>query len=62
MRAPNIDGLEMTLDTGQIVRFGRAELLEEKIRALGAILDDVAGSEVVLIDVRVPGFPVVRID
>ena len=62
MRAPNIDGLEMALDTGQIVRFGRAELLEEKIRALGAILDDVAGSEVVLIDVRVPGFPVVRID
>ncbi len=62
MRAPNVDGLEMSLDTGQIVRFGRAEQLEEKIRALGAILDDVAGSEVLFIDVRVPGFPVVRID
>ena len=62
MDAPDEDGLEMLLDTGQTVRFGRAELLEEKIRALGAILDDVAGSEVVLIDVRVPGFPVVRID
>jgi cell division protein FtsQ len=62
MRAPDIEGLEMTLDTGEVVRFGRAEQLEEKIRALGAILDDVAGSEVVLIDVRVPGFPVVRID
>jgi hypothetical protein len=62
MDAPDEDGLEMLLDTGEIVRFGRAELLEEKIRALGAILDDVAGSEVVLIDVRVPGFPVVRID
>jgi cell division septal protein FtsQ len=62
MDAPDEDGLEMVLDTGQVVRFGRAEQLEEKIRALGAILDDVAGSEVVLIDVRVPGFPVVRID
>jgi len=62
MRAPNVDGLEMVLDTGQVVRFGRAEQLEEKVRALGAILDDVAGSEVLLIDVRVPGFPVVRID
>lgn len=62
MDAPDEDGLELLLDTGQTVRFGRAEFLEEKIRALGAILDDVAGSEVVLIDVRVPGFPVVRID
>jgi len=62
MRAPNVDGLELQLDTGQNVRFGRAEQLEEKIRALGAILDDVAGSEVFVIDVRVPGFPVVRID
>lgn len=62
MRAPDPDGLELTLDDGMIVRFGRAELLEEKIRALGAVLDDVAGSEVTLVDVRVPGFPVVRID
>jgi cell division septal protein FtsQ len=62
MDAPDEDGLELSLDTGQVVRFGRAEQLEEKIRALGAILDDVAGSEIVLIDVRVPGFPVVRID
>jgi cell division septal protein FtsQ len=62
MDAPDEDGLELLLDTGQVVRFGRAEQLEEKVRALGAILDDVAGSEVVLIDVRVPAFPVVRID
>jgi cell division protein FtsQ len=62
MDAPDEDGLEIALDTGQTVRFGRAERLEEKVRALGAILDDVAGSEVVLIDVRVPEFPVVRID
>jgi cell division septal protein FtsQ len=62
MHAPDVDGLEITLDTGEVVRFGRADQLEAKVRALGAILDDVAGSEVVLIDVRVPGFPVVRID
>jgi cell division protein FtsQ len=62
VRAPDEDGLELVLDGAPVVRFGRAEMLEEKVRALGVILDDVAGSEVTLIDVRVPSFPVVRID
>lgn len=62
LRAPDEDGLEIVLDEGPVVRFGRAEMMEEKVRAMGAILDDVAGSEVTLIDVRVPGFPVIRID
>lgn len=62
MRAPDEDGLELTLDDGLVVRFGRADQLEEKIRALGAVLDDVGGTEVTVVDVRVPGFPVVRID
>jgi cell division septal protein FtsQ len=62
MRAPDEDGLELVLEDAPMVRFGRADLMEDKIRALGAILDDVVGSEVTLIDVRVPGFPVVRID
>ena len=62
MRAPDADGLELTLDDGIVVRFGRAELMEEKVRALGAVLDDVAGTEVTVVDVRVPGFPVVRVD
>lgn len=62
MRAPDTDGLELTLDDGIVVRFGRAELMEEKVRALGAVLSDVEGTEVTLVDVRVPGFPVVRID
>jgi cell division septal protein FtsQ len=62
MEAPDEDGLELVLDDGMVVRFGRAELVEEKIRALGAVLDDVAGTEVTLVDVRVPSFPVVRID
>lgn len=62
MAAPDEDGLELTLDDGMVVRFGRAELMEEKVRALGAVLDDVAGTEVTLVDVRVPGFPIVRVD
>lgn len=62
MDAPDEDGLELVLLDAPVVRFGRAEMMEAKVRAMGAILDDVAGSEVILIDVRVPGFPVVRID
>lgn len=62
MTAPDEDGLEIVLVDGLIVRFGRAEMLEEKVRAMGVVLDDVAGTEVSLIDVRVPSFPVVRID
>lgn len=62
MDAPDEDGLELVLLDAPVVRFGRAEMMEEKVRAMGAILDDVSGSEVILIDVRVPAFPVVRID
>lgn len=62
MRAPDEDGLELVLEDAPVVVFGRSEQLDEKVRALGAILDDVAGSDVTLVDVRVPGFPVVRAD
>jgi cell division septal protein FtsQ len=62
VRAPDEDGLELVLEGAPVVRFGRAEMMEEKIRAMGEILVDVVGSEVTLIDVRVPGFPVVRVD
>lgn len=41
------------------VRFGRAERLDEKVRALGTILGDLAGAEVAVIDVRSPTAPVV---
>lgn len=61
-RAPDEDGLVLVLDSGLLVRFGRAEMLEEKIRAIGGLLDDIAGSAVTSIDVRVPSFPVVGID
>lgn len=62
IRAPDEDGLELLLRDAPVVRFGRAERLEEKVRALGVILDDVAGSEVTLVDIRAPDFPVVRFD
>lgn len=62
VRAPDEDGLELILIDAPVVRFGRAEQLEDKVRAMGAILEDVAGSEITVIDVRVPGVPVFRID
>ena len=48
------------LDGGVRVRFGGANRLEEKARALGAVLEDVAQTPVELIDVRAPSSPVVR--
>lgn len=62
MDAPDLDGLVLILDEGPEVLFGRAERIEEKVRAMGIVLDDVAGSEVTVIDVRVPDVPVVRSD
>jgi len=52
-------GLELVLVSGVTVRFGRAERMEEKIRVIGAVLGDIAGSDVTMIDVRVPSVPVV---
>ncbi len=62
LRAPDDVGLELELASGVTVRFGRAERIEEKVRAIGAVLDDIAGSEVTVIDVRVPSVPVVSAD
>lgn len=60
--APSPDELELVLDSGVRVRFGRAEDLAEKVRALGAVLADTADSAVTVIDVRVPGVPTIRTD
>lgn len=62
LRAHDEDGLALELADGPVILFGRAEQLEEKVRAAGAVLADVADSPVTLIDVRVPDLPVVRID
>jgi cell division protein FtsQ len=53
------DELDLHLRSGVEVRFGRAERVDEKVRALGAVLDDVAEAEVAVIDVRAPSAPVV---
>jgi cell division protein FtsQ len=53
------DELTLRLRSGVDVRFGRAERVDEKVRALGAVLDDVAEAEVAIIDVRAPSAPVV---
>lgn len=53
------DDLVLRLDSGPQVRFGRAERIDEKVRALGVILEDVGDAEVSEIDVRAPSAPVV---
>lgn len=53
------DELDLWLRDGRRVRFGRAERIDEKARALGAVLEDLGATEVAYIDVRAPGAPVV---
>lgn len=53
------DDLELVLADTMRVRFGRAMRVPEKARALGALLEDAAGSGARMIDVRAPGNPVV---
>ena len=62
LRAPDEEGFELVLASGVRVRFGRATDLAAKVRALGAVLADTAGSGVTVIDVRVPAVPTVRTD
>lgn len=53
------DELALRLTDGTLVRFGRADRVDEKARALGAILEDLQGREVAEIDVRAPSRPTV---
>jgi cell division protein FtsQ len=53
------DDLDLELDDGTLVHLGRAERMDEKARALGAVLEDLDGRPVAAIDVRAPGRPVV---
>jgi cell division protein FtsQ len=55
------DELSLILIDGIEVRFGRAERVDEKVRALGAVLADVAGTDVAVIDVRAPRAPAVAL-
>jgi cell division protein FtsQ len=57
--ARGADELTLELASGIEVRFGRAERVDEKVRALGAVLGDIGDTPVEVIDVRAPGAPVV---
>lgn len=52
------DQADLVLRGGTVVRFGRADRIDEKARALGALLAQVEGP-VTAIDVRAPSNPVV---
>lgn len=54
------DEVDLVLDNGVLVRFGRADRLDEKVRALEALLSDVRDVPMTAIDVRAPATPVVR--
>ncbi len=58
-RARGEDELTLELEEGTRVRFGPADRLDEKVRALGAVLEDAADADVTEIDVRAPSAPVV---
>ena len=51
--------LVLHLASGVEVRFGRAERMDEKIRALGAVLADVGSTPIRVVDVRAPRAPTV---
>lgn len=51
--------LVLRLESGVRVRFGRADRVDEKVRALGVILEDIGDAEVSEIDVRPASAPVV---
>ncbi len=53
------DDLELHLRDGTVVRFGRAERIDEKVRSLGAVLGDLGETDVEIVDVRAPSAPVV---
>lgn len=50
---------DLILHSGARVRFGDARRLDEKVRALGAVLEDLGDVPVSIIDVRAPASPAV---
>lgn len=55
-----VDDVDAVLTSGITVRLGSADRLDEKARALGAVLEDLGAEPVGTIDVRAPRAPVVR--
>lgn len=60
--APGADRLVLELRRGVSIDFGRAERVDEKIRAIGAVLADLGDREIAVVDVRAPSRPVVMVD
>ncbi len=59
IEARSAEDVDLLLASGTRVRMGRADLLAEKVRSLGALLEELAGERVAVIDVRAPRNPVV---
>lgn len=53
------EDLDLQLRSGVTVRFGRADRIDEKVRALGVVLEDLESTEVTSVDVRAPARPAV---
>lgn len=59
VEAAGAEQLELLLTDGTLVRWGDAERADEKARALGAVLEDIDGTAVGIIDVRAPSAPTI---
>lgn len=57
--ASGADELTLVLHRAVRVRFGRAERIDEKVRAIGVVLEDLGDTPVDHVDVRAPSAPVV---
>ncbi|MEX2324672.1 MAG: FtsQ-type POTRA domain-containing protein [Nitriliruptoraceae bacterium] len=59
--AQSADSLTLFLERGPRgeleIRFGRAERIDEKVRAIGVVLADVGDTDVAVLDVRAPSTP-----
>lgn len=53
------DDLRLVLEDGVVVRWGDATRTDEKARAVGAVLEDLGGRTVSVVDVRAPMAPTV---
>jgi cell division protein FtsQ len=53
------EDLVLRLESGVDVRIGRADRLDEKVRAMGVILEDIGEADISEIDVRAPSAPFV---
>jgi hypothetical protein len=53
------DDVTLLLEDNLVARLGDATQLDEKVRAVGALLAEIEGTDATQIDVRVPSRPVV---